>query len=166
MFTGHEEFTGIVSAPAEQVFAVLDDQRRLSAHMSKRSWTMGWGKMETILDEQGGRAVGSHIVLRGRVFGITLRLEEVVTLRQPPYRKRWATIGEPRLLVIGPYEMGFTLSDNGPAGSSIRVDIDYALPSNGVGRWLGRWFGRSYAAWCVHRMVADATSNEGRLSAA
>lgn len=165
MFTGHEEFTGIVNAPAEQVFAVLDDQRQLSAHMSTRSWKMGWGKMETILDEQDGRAVGSHIVLRGRVFGITLCLEEMVTLRQPPYRKRWATVGEPRLLVIGPYEMGFTLSDNGPMASSIRVDIDYALPSNGISRWLGRWFGRSYAVWCVHRMVVDATSHQGRLSA-
>jgi hypothetical protein len=125
--------------------------------MSKRSWKMGWGKMETILDDQGGRAVGSHIVLRGRVFGITLYLEEVVTLRKPPNRKRWATIGEPRLLVVGPYEMGFSMTSPSPRTTELRVDIDYELPSNGLGRWVGRWFGKRYATWCVRQMVRDAS---------
>jgi hypothetical protein len=36
--------------------------------MSKRSWKMGWGKMDTILDERRGRAVGAQIVLTGRSY--------------------------------------------------------------------------------------------------
>jgi hypothetical protein len=157
MFTRHGEFTSTIDAPPDKVFPSLDDQTRLSAHMSKRSWKMGWGKMETILDDQRGQAVGSHITLHGRVLGIRLFLDEVVTMREVPYRKRWATVGEPRLLVIGPYEMGFALSDDSPGKTSICVDIDYALPSKGIGRLLGLWFGRSYAAWCVRRMVIDAS---------
>lgn len=155
LYARHEEYSGVVNAPPEQVFAQLDDQTRLSTHMSKRSWKMGWGKMETVLDARHGRSVGSHIVLRGRVFGIRLYLDEIVTVRQPPLRKTWATVGEPRLLVIGAYSMGFDLA---PAGSNtrLRVAIDYDLPSNGIPRLLGLALGRLYAKWCTRQMVRDA----------
>ena len=87
MYTRHEESSAAIHASPEQIFARLDDQTKLSAHMSKRSWKMGWGKMDILLDDRRGREVGSHIVLHGRVFGIPLFLDEVVTLREPPLRK-------------------------------------------------------------------------------
>ena len=155
MHTRHEEYSGVVRAPAEQIFAQLDDQTRLSAHMSKRSWKMGWGKMETVLDAQHGQSVGSHIVLRGRVFGIRLYLDEIVTIREPPLRKNWETVGEPRLMVIGPYRMGFDLKPDG-SNTQLRVAIDYDLPARGISRLLGLLFGRSYARWCTRQMVRDA----------
>lgn len=157
MFDRHEEYSNRVKLSPERLFALLDDQRRLSAHMSKRSWTMGWGKLDTLLDDGRGQTVGSHIVLHGRVFGIRLHLDEVVTLREPPFRKRWQTVGEPRLLVIGAYEMGFEIF-NRDGDAQLRVDIDYALPRRGFSRLLGRVFGRSYARWCVKRMVDDAST--------
>jgi hypothetical protein len=140
----------------EQVFVHLDDQTRLSAHMNKRSWKMAWGKLETLLDSQRGRAVGSHIGLRGRVLGLTLYLDEVVIAREAPERKTWATVGEPRLLVIGSYRMGFSLERRDPGFSSLRVEIDYDLPERGFSRFLGWLFGKSYAKWCTRRMVVDA----------
>lgn len=152
----YEEYTGIVHASPEQVFAHLDDQTRLSAHMSKRSWKMGWGKMETLLDAQRGQVVGSHIVLRGRVFGIRLYLDEVVIAREPPLRKAWETVGEPRLLVIGPYRMGFALHNGNSGESHLRVEINYALPRQGTARFLGRLLGRAYAKWCTRQMVLYA----------
>jgi len=155
MFARHEEYIGDVRASPAELFFVLDDQFRLSAHMTKRSWKMGWGKMDIVLDAQGGHAVGSHIELRGRVFGVALSLDEVVTLREPPYRKRWETVGEPRLLVIGAYAMGFEISPDSSA-ARIRVDIDYDLPSKGLPRVLGSLFGKSYARWCTRKMVRDA----------
>lgn len=106
MYNRHEEYTGSVSGPAASVFEYLDDQTRLSAHMNKRSWKMGWGKMDLRLDDKHGRAIGSRIVLDGRVLGIRLFLDEVVTERVPPFRKTWETIGEPKLLVIVPYLFG------------------------------------------------------------
>lgn len=155
MYSRHEEHSAPINASVERVFDQLDDQTRLTEHMSKRSWKMGWGKMETVLDAQQGCSVGSHIVLRGRVFGIRLYLDEVVTLRKPPLTKTWETIGEPRLLVIGPYRMGFDLTPDDTT-AQLRVAIDYDLPTKGISRLLGRLFGRSYAQWCTQQMVRDA----------
>ena len=98
---------------------------------------------------------GNRIRLEGRVLGVLLSLEEVVTEHKPPTRKVWVTVGPPRLLVIGPYRMGFVLV---PAGGSttLTVYIDYALPERGLSRLFGRIFGHGYARWCTARMVADA----------
>jgi len=161
MYSEHAEYSAVVQAPVEKVFDWLDDQTRLSQHMSKRSWKMGWGKMDTELDGRRGRAVGSHIVLRGRVFGISLYLDEVVTDHDPPRKKVWETVGEPRLLVIGRYRMGFDLVKVG-ADTKLRVFIDYVLPSKKVARLLGRFFGRPYAKWCVRQMAEDARRSFAR----
>jgi len=123
--------------------------------MSKRSWKMGWGKMAAEPDAHRGKVVGSYIVLRGRVFGIGVYLDEVVTERDPPRRKTWRTVGEPRLLVIGAYEMGFELAQ-ARNGVRLRVAIDYERPTRGIQRFLGRLFGRMYAKWCTRQMVQDA----------
>ena len=155
MYPYHEECTATVAADPDAVFRYLDDQTRLSAHMNERSWKLGWGKMQVRLDERGGRAVGSHIILEGRVFGVHLYLEEVVTERTPPIHKRWRTIGEPYLLVVGRYVMGFDVSAVG-SGAALRVVIDYERPTRGLSRLLGRLFGRVYARWCTRRMVRDA----------
>ena len=155
VFARHEQYVGRVNAPAARVFELLDDQMRLSDHMSKRSWKLGWGKMDMTMDAQNGHAVGSRITLAGRVFGVWLALDEVVVEREPPLRKSWETVGEPRLLVIGPYRMGFTLARREPL-AELRVTIDYDLPRRGVSAVLGRLFGPWYAKWCTRRMVEDA----------
>jgi hypothetical protein len=149
------ESRGIVGAPPERVFAHVDDHARLSSHMSESSWMMGGGRMQVRLDADGGKKVGSRIRLAGRVFGIELSVEEVVTGRDPPRRKVWETTGSPRLLVIGHYRMGFELSPRG-SDSVLRVFIEYALPAQAPARWLGRMFGSYYARWCTQRMVDDA----------
>jgi hypothetical protein len=155
MYSRHEEHSAAINASAERVFDLLDDQTRLTEHMSKRSWKLGWGKMETVLDAQQGRSVGSHIVLRGRVFGMRLFLDEVVLMREPPLKKIWETVGDLRLLVIGSYRMGFYLTPDGTK-AQLRVAIDYELPTKGIARLLGRLFGRPYAKWCTRQMVRDA----------
>ena len=155
MYSRHEEHSAPINASAEQVFELLDDQTRLTEHMSKRSWKLGWGRMDTVLDAGRGRSIGSHIVLRGRVFGVRLYLDEVVTRREPPLTKAWETVGEPRLPVIGPYRMSFDLTPGG-TNAELRVAIDYELPTKGISWLLGRLFGRSYAKWCTRRMVRDA----------
>ena len=142
----------MVNASTEEVFTRLDDHTRLSAHMNRRSWKMGWGKMETVLDDGRGKSVGSHIVLRGRVFGIGLYVDEVVVTRDPPLQKSWETVGSPRLLIIGPYRMSFELSESGPRLTRLTVRIDYDLAPG----LLGQLFGRSYAKWCTRQMIRDA----------
>ncbi len=68
-----------------------DDHAQLAAHMSKSSWMMLGSRMAVELDASQGRAMGSHIRLKGRVLSIPLFVEEVVVERQPPRRKAWQT---------------------------------------------------------------------------
>ena len=159
--TRRHESSAIVRSAVDRVFAHLDDYTRLSSHMNTSSWQMGGGRMEVQVDEAGGRQVGSRIRLAGRVLGIALSLEEVVTERDPPHRKVWETVGSPRLLVIGHYRMGFELSPRGN-DSMLRVFIEYTLPE--TTRWLGRSFGSYYARWCTRQMVDDAVKHFAPLA--
>jgi hypothetical protein len=153
----HFETTVALSAPAEVVFPVLDDQRRLSAHMSKSSWLMAGSRMTITFDASRGQTKGAIMQLSGRVLGITLFVEEIVTEHEPPLRKVWQTTGTPRLLVIGQYRMGFEIRP-GPGISQLRVFIDYALPEHWFSHAVGRLFGHFYARWCTRRIAEDAAA--------
>jgi hypothetical protein len=160
--TRHQQASGLVSGTPGQVFAHLDDQTRLAAHMSRRSWMMGGGRMGYEFDAGRGQQIGSHIRMGGRAFGIRIALEEVVTERTPPTRKAWRTVGETQLIVVGPYVMGFDLVAV-EAGTRASVWIDYAPPSTGVGRWFP-WLADAYARWCVKQMVRDVVATFGSKS--
>jgi hypothetical protein len=84
-----------IPAPAEAVFARLDDQTWLAARMERSSAMMG-----------------------GSSFGLSLYVNEVVTVRDPPRRRAWKTVGAPRLLVVGAYEMGLKSRLRPPARTS------------------------------------------------
>jgi hypothetical protein len=154
-YARHFAMAARVAAPADDVFALVDDHARLSAHMSRRSWAMGGGSMTVESDSARGQAVGSRLMLHGIVFGLRLFVEEAVVERTPPYRKVWETVGEPRLLVIGRYRMGFDIEQQGTS-SLLTVFIDYDLPTRWTSRWLGALFGSGYARWCAARMANDA----------
>ena len=111
--------------------------------------------MQYELDEAGGRKLGSVIRMRGTMLGLSFFVEEVVTEREPPRHKAWETRGEPRLLVIDHYRMGFDITPHA-AGSQVRVFIHYSRPTNLAGRLLSSLFARTYARWCVRRVADDA----------
>ena len=153
-----------IGTDAHSLFALLDDHRRLAGHMEKPSLMMAGATMRVETDALKGQAVGSVIRVTGRVLGVNLAVEEVVTDRVPPLRKTWETRGEPRLLVIGSYRMGFTISPEGDH-SRLVVFIDYKLPPRGFAYGLGLIFGRAYAAWCTRRMASDAGAISGSANA-
>ena len=113
--------------------------------------------MRIIPDPDQPRGIGARIALRGRVFGFRLSLDEVVTRYEPPLLKQWETTGEPRLLVIGRYRMGFE-TRAAAEGTKLRVAIDYNRPRSLVSWWLAALFGRIYARWCTAQIVRDATN--------
>jgi hypothetical protein len=157
LFPLHYESAVTLNVPPENAFTYLDDFRKLSAHMEESSaMTMG-SKMKISADGLDGRAVGSRVRMDGKVLGMTLSLEEVVTERQPPFRKSWQTV-DAKLLVIGQYRLGFAISPSGDC-SLLRVFIDYELPHQGLARGLGKLFAKTYARWCVERMVNDAAAH-------
>lgn len=155
--TQRAETVVVVHASPETAFAWLDDHRRMSGHMEERSWRMGGGRMRVVLDERQGRGVGASICIAGRVFGIPVRVDEVVTLYNPPFRKTWETRGTPRLIVIGHYRMGFEVTPMG-GDSRLQMFIDYQPVSGARRTWL-RPFARWYAAWCVRSMARDAVTH-------
>jgi hypothetical protein len=73
----------------------------------------------------------------------------------PPRHKAWETVGNPTLLVIGNYRLGFDIASRGNS-SDLRVFIDYDLPPSPKLRWLGNLLGPIYAKWCVGQMARSA----------
>jgi hypothetical protein len=151
----HAEARGIVEAPADAVFAFLDDQANLSSHMSKPSGMMLGTTMKIVMEPDHTGRVGSRFGFSGSVLGVPLQVDEVVTSRTPPSGKAWETTAEPRLWVIGSYGMGFELAPLG-SRSNLRVYIDYARPAGAFGTILALFFGPAYARWCTRVMVTDA----------
>ena len=155
LFARHSESTVEIATSPENLFAYLDDHARLATHMSRSSWRMGGGHMEVSIDDGHGQRIGSRIKLAGRILGLSLCVESAVVERVAPRTKVWQTIGEPRLLVIGPYRMGFDL-EPAARGTRLRVYVDYDLPRTGMSRGLGALLGAWYAAWCTRMMARDA----------
>ena len=154
-FPLHHESSARVAAPIDQVFAYLDDPQALAAHMGESSMMMMGSRMSIDVDADGGRVVGSKIRMHGRMMGIPLSLEEVITKRLVPSKKVWETIGTPNLVVIAHYRMGFELTPSGDT-TLVRVFIDYRFPTTAPGSWLGRLLGGVYARWCTKQMAGDA----------
>ena len=107
LYTHHHRTEVNVAVDTSKLFACLDDHRRLAGHMEKPSLMMAGATMQVGMDALKGQAVGSVIRITGRVLGLNLAVDEVVTERVPPLRKTWETRGEPRLLVIGSYRIGW-----------------------------------------------------------
>ena len=151
-FLRHYEETTFISAPSEYIFAYADDFHNFSSHMNKSSWMMGGSKMETKIDEGKGQRIGSHVQMEGKVFGINLFLDEVITIHDSPAHKEWQTIGKIDLLVIDHYKLGFKISPE-KEGSKMTVYIDYNLPQSAKTQLLGLLLGDMYAKWCVGQMT-------------
>jgi len=150
----HRETKASAKASMEAVFAFMDDPARLGAHMGRHTAMMGGAVMRTEMDAGHGQAVGSVIRMAGSLLGLALSLEEVVDERAPVHRKAWETRGQPRLLVIDQYRMGFDLAPDACC-TTLRVWIDYNLPRSGVQRWLGQVLGHYYAQWCTQQMAQE-----------
>ena len=132
----HDETSAMVAGPPEEVFAHMDDHARLTSHMSESSWMMGRGSMQVELDAARGQKIGSWIRLSGKILGVTLAVEEIVTERTPPRRKAWETTGVPRLLVIGRYRMGFRDCSAQPRLACSRL-YRFCAAEGTLTRWLG-----------------------------
>ncbi|MEO6394789.1 MAG: SRPBCC family protein [Devosia sp.] len=164
-FPHHAETTGRIDAAAATVFDFLDDQANLSAHMSKPSAMMMGTTMDIQMESDHTRRVGSRFGFTGRVLGVPLLVNEVVTSRDVAKTKTWETTSEPTLWVIGSYSKGFDLAPHG-SQCDLRVQIDYALPKSFFARMLALLFHRAYARWCTHQMVSDAQTHFAMLVAA
>lgn len=155
-YSRYSEAQGRVDASRHALFDFLDDHANLGAHMSRPSGMMFGSIMKVQMDHDRTRRVGSRFGFEGRVLGLPLEVQEVVIARDPPVSKRWETTSEPRLWVIGRYQMGFALTPTEEGATQLHVDIEYELPARGLARLLGRLFASVYAKWCTEQMVTEA----------
>ncbi len=146
-----EESVSIASSP-DNIFLFADNPINFSAHMNQSSWMMAGSKMETHTDEGEGKVVGSHITMNGKILGVNLFLDEMITIHDKPHQKEWRTVGNVNLIVIDQYTLGFKIKPE-QEGSLFTVYIDYELPKSWKTRGLGMALGGMYAKWCVRQMI-------------
>lgn len=121
---------------------------------------MGGSKMSIEIDSGKGQEVGSHIKMSGKILGVYLYLDEVVSVHTPPNKKEWKTVGDIRLIVIGHYVLGFEVVQQ-EHGTVFKTYIDYELPASPLGKLCGILFGKWYAKWCVEQMVSSVAHTFG-----
>ena len=145
-----------IRAPAEAVFAHVDDIRNLGWHMTSRSSMAMMGsrlRLDVLSDQPTGLAATYRY--SGSVMGLSIDFSESVTKYVPPREKVWRTIGAPRLVIIASYEMRVAVDPLSPASSRLTISIVYELPRSGFWRIVGLVLARSYSRWCLLRMCRD-----------
>ena len=151
-YSRHYEESVLVPSTPDEIYTFADNHKNFASHMNKSSWMMGGASMETEIDEGKGQRVGSHIKIQGKVFGLNLFLDEVITKHSPPNHKEWETVGNINLLVIDHYKLGFEVKPEAEH-PKLTVYIDYNLPKSFFPQLLGLLFGSMYAKWCVRQMI-------------
>jgi len=154
------EETTTVSAPPARVFAWLDNPRNTGWHMSRPSLAMFGGALRVERLSATATGVGATYRSWGRVLGLRIDFTTTVVRWVADREKIWRTIGDPRLIVIGHFEMRFAV-DPVDGGARLTMALEYELPSRGCGRLLGRALAAPYAKWCLRRMCRDARAALG-----
>jgi hypothetical protein len=145
-----------IQAPAQEVFAHIDDIRNVGWHMTEESSMAMMGSRLTVevLSERP-TGLGATYRYSGKIMGLTLDFSESVTKYIPNREKVWRTIGEPRLLIISSYEMRLTVEPLRPSVSRLAISIVYDLPRSGFWRFAGSLLADRYSRWCLRRMCQD-----------
>lgn len=73
----------------------------------------------------------------------------------PSATRESLAIGEPRLVIIGSYEVRVAVEPLWPSASRLTISIVYELRRSGFWRIVGLVLARSYSRWCLRRMCWD-----------
>ncbi len=155
----HYETSGLLNSSIEGAFNYLDDHTKLSSHMNKSSWMMMGTRMFTEFDADQGKSVGAKIIMKGKMMGIPLFVNEEISERTPHIKKTWETRGPQQLVILDQYRMGFILKPEGNDSTKLTVFIDYSIPTSGLKHILAVLTAKIYAKWCTESMVKDAQAH-------
>lgn len=146
--------SALIEAPAERVFAYVDDIRNLARHMSEsRSMPMMGSKLKLEILTAQPTGIGATYRYSGRMMGITIDFFEKVTAYVPGREKVWSTTGKPQLLIMSRYEMRIQVEPVSLKSSRLTISIDYELPVAGFWRAAGWALADTYSRWCLTSMV-------------
>lgn len=145
----------MIHATPEKVFAYMDDIHNTGWHMEKTSMPLMGGKMSVEILSKQRSGLGSTFRWTGRVLGLTIDFTETVVRWVANEERVWRTVGDPRILIIGNYEMRF-FTKQVLQGTQLTVEIDYELPKPLFWNFMGRLLASSYSRWCLTNMCNDA----------
>jgi uncharacterized membrane protein len=146
-----------IQAPAEGVFAYVDDVRHVGWHMTERSSIAMMGsRLELEILSEQPTGLGATYRYFGTMMGLSINFAKSVTRYIPTREKIWRTIGEPRLVIISSYEMRLAVEPLSTSSSRLTISITYELPRSGFGRIVGLMLARTYSRWCLQQMCRDA----------
>ena len=145
-----------IQAPAQEVFAHIDDIRNVGWHMTEQSSMAMMGSKLTlkVLSEQK-TGLGATYRYSGEIMGLPLDFSESVTKYVVNREKVWRTIGEPRLLIMASYEMRLSVEPRPPSSCQLTISIAYELPRSQFWRFWGIVLAGWYSRWCLRRMCRD-----------
>jgi hypothetical protein len=150
------QFVEIQASP-QVVFDFMDDVHKAGWHMEQSSMPMMGSKMqiETLSKNQTG--VGATYRWTGKVLGLPIDFSETVVKWENGRKRIWRTIGVPKIIIIGQYEMSFLVEPT-KTGSRLSVSIDYELPKPIFWKFAGWLLAGWYSKWCLGNMCQDAKS--------
>lgn len=143
-----------IQAAPEKVFTQMDDFSKTGMHMSESSMMMMGSKLKLEQLSLNSSGLGAKYRWYGKMMGMTIDFEEVVTKWEPPKLKEWETIGEAQIIIMRWYRMGFeiTASEN---GTIVTMSIAYEPPNDWFYKLLSFLFGPLYCNWCLNNMLND-----------
>lgn len=151
----HYEQSIDIKANPNEVFAFMDDIHNTGWHMEKSSMPMMGSRMEVEVLSKNSNGLGATYRWTGRVLGLPLDFSETVVTWLKGKERVWRTIGEPKIIIMGHYEMSFKLR---PVleGTNLTVSIDYELPKAPFWKFVGWLLAGWYSKWCLNNMCKDA----------
>ena len=141
-----------IKARPQDVFAFVDDIHHTGWHMEKSSMPMMGGKMEVEILSKNRTGLGAAYRWTGRVLGMPIDFSETVVKYAKDKERVWRTIGEPKIIIIGHYEMGFKLTTI-QRSTRLTIYISYELPKPLFGKFLGWLLSGWYSKWCLKKYV-------------
>lgn len=142
----------IVQASPAEVFSRLDDMTEIGKHMTESSMPLMGSKLKFAILSPNETDIGATYRYYGKIMGLTLDITEVVRRYKLNEEKFWETIGEPKIIIMSHYVLGFQLKPT-TGGTQATFSIDYEIPQRGLGKVLGILLSNWYAHWCLRMML-------------
>lgn len=136
----------------------MDNLSNTGMHMMKSSVMMMGSKLvlEQLSSNSTGIAAKYHWY--GKMLGMTMDFNEIVTKWQPPSLKEWETVGEAKIIIMSWYRMRFDITPSEKGAIAI-LSISYLPPKEWYYKVLSFLFANWYCNWCLKNMLNDSKTN-------
>ena len=148
-----------IVAPAEVVFAYMDDIRNTGMHMTTSSAPMMGSNLTLSQLSENRFGLDSKYRWHGRIMGLEMDFTVVATRWVAGREKVWETLPGAKMLILDWYQMRLTTEPISSKAAEVLLSIRYRLP-RAFHLWLvSVLLAPFYAWWCVSQMLTDAKRN-------